>query len=114
MIQELQPDYRDIINNFKASLKNNARVWYSMYLDKRVQDLHSAEGWKTVKSKFLTYFNPMGSTKKQQIKAWKEMKSKPEEEKLTDYVFRFSQLTHDLGYSDEQHLVLCTPRGMYL
>ena len=24
-------DYRDIINKFKASLKNNARVWYSMY-----------------------------------------------------------------------------------
>ena len=45
----VQPDYRDIINKFKASLKNNARVWYSMYIDKRVQDLHSAEGWKTVK-----------------------------------------------------------------
>ena len=45
----IQPDYRDIINKFKASLKNNARVWYSMYIDKRVQDLHSAEGWKTVK-----------------------------------------------------------------
>ena len=26
----VQPDYRDIINKFKASLKNNARVWYSM------------------------------------------------------------------------------------
>ena len=48
-----RPDYRDIINKFKASLKNNGRVWYSMYIEKRVQDLHSAEGWKTVKSKFL-------------------------------------------------------------
>ena len=52
-----EPDYRDIINKFKASLKNNARVWYSMYIENRVPDLHSAEGWKTVKSKFLTYFN---------------------------------------------------------
>ena len=26
----VQPDYRTIINKFKASLKNNARVWYSM------------------------------------------------------------------------------------
>ena len=60
-----RPDYRDIINKFKASLKNNARVWYSMYIENRVQDLHSAEGWKTVKSKFLTYFNPIGSTKEQ-------------------------------------------------
>ena len=28
------PDYRDIINKFKASLKNNARVWFSMYIDR--------------------------------------------------------------------------------
>ena len=112
-----RPDYRDIINKFKASLKKNARVWYSMYIEKRIPDLHSAEGWKTVKSKFLTYFNPIGSTKEQQIKAWKELKWKPEEEKLTDFVFRFSQLAHELGYSDEQqvsHFVLCIPRGMYL
>ena len=69
------------------------------------------------KRKFLTYFNPIGSTKEQQIKAWKELKWKPEEEKLTDFVFRFSQLAHELGYSDEQqvsHFVLCIPRGMYL
>ena len=79
----VQPDYRDIINKFKASLKNNARVWYSMYIEKRVPQLHTAEGWKTVKSKFLTYFNPIGSTKEQQIEAWKELKWKPEEEKLS-------------------------------
>ena len=56
-------DYRDIINKFKASLKSNARVWYSMYIDGRITDLYSEAGWKTIKSKFLTYFNPIGSTK---------------------------------------------------
>ena len=61
----VQPDYRDIINKFNASLKNNSRVWYSMSTDKRVPQLHSVEGWKTVKSKFLTHFNPLGSTKEQ-------------------------------------------------
>ena len=113
----LQPDYRDILNKFKASLKSNPRVWYSMYIEKRVPHLHTADGWKTVKSKFLTYFNPIGSTKEQQIKAWKDLKWKPEEEKLTDFVFRFSQLAHELGYSDEQqisHFVLYIPRGLYL
>ena len=88
-----------------------------MYIENRVPDLHSADGWKAVKSKFLTYFNPIGSTKEQQIKAWKELKWKPEEEKLTDFVFRFGQLAHELGYTDEQqisHFVLCIPRGLYL
>ena len=110
-------DYKDIINKFRASLKNNARVWYSMYIDGRITDLYSEAGWKTIKSRFLTYFNPIGSTKEQQIKAWKELKWKPEEEKLTDFVFRFSQLAHELAYTDEQqiaHFVLCIPRGLYL
>ena len=110
-------DYRDIINKFKASLKNNARVWYSMYIDGRIKDLYSEAGWKTIKSRFLTYFSPIGSTKEQQIKAWKELKWKPEEEKLTDFVFRFSQLAHELAYTDGQqiaHFVLCIPRGLYL
>ena len=110
-------NYRDIINKFKASLKNNARVWYSMYIDGRITDLYSEAGWKTIKSRFLTYFNPIGSAKEQQIKALKELKWKPEEEKLTDFVFRFSQLAHELAYTDEQqiaHFVLCIPRGLYL
>ena len=115
--RRIDVDYRDIINKFKASLKNNARVWYSMYIDGRIPDLYSEAGWKTIKSKFLTYFNPIGSTKEQQIKAWKELVWKPEEEKLTDFVFRFSQLAHELAYTDEQqiaHFVLCIPRGLYL
>ena len=113
----VQPDYQEIVNKFKASLKSNARIWFRMYIEKRVPDLHSADGWKIVKEKFLTYFNPVGSTKEQQIKAWKEMVWKPEEEKLTDFVFRFSQLAYELGYSDEQqisHFVLCIPKGLYL
>ena len=72
--RRIDVDYRDIINKFKASLKDNARVWYSMYIDGRITDLYSEAGWKTIKSRFLTYFNPIGSTKEQQIKAWKELK----------------------------------------
>ena len=75
-----------------------------MYIEKRVPNINSAYGWKTLKSKFLTYFNAIVSTKEQQIKTWNELKWKPEEEKLTDFVFRFSQLVHELGYSDEQQI----------
>ena len=62
-------DYKDIINKFKSLLKNNARVWYSMYLEGRIPDSYTEVGWKAIKSRFLTYFNPIGSTKEQQIKA---------------------------------------------
>ena len=75
-----------------------------MYIDGRIPDLYSEAGWKAIKSKFLTYFNPIGSTKEQQIKVWKELKWKPEEKKLTDFVFRFSQLAHELAYTDEQQI----------
>ena len=115
--KRINVDYKGIINKFKASLKNNGRIWYSMYIEGRIPDLYSEAGWKAMKSRFLTYFNPIGSTKEQQIKAWKELKWKPEEEKLTDFVFRFSQLAHELSYTDDQqisHFVLCIPRGLYL
>ena len=88
-----------------------------MYIEGRIPDMYLEAGWKAIKSRFLTYFNPIGSTKEQQIKAWKELKWKPEEEKLTDFVFRFSQLAHELSYTDDQqisHFVLCIPRGLYL
>ena len=88
-----------------------------MYIENIVPNLHSADGWKEVKSTFLTYFNPLGSTKEQQIKAWKEMVLKPEEEKITDFVYRFSQLAYELDYPDEQqisHFLLCIPKGLYL
>ena len=41
----IQPDYQDIINKFKASLKNNARFWFIMHIEKRVPNLQSADGW---------------------------------------------------------------------
>ena len=89
-----------------------------MYIEKRFSNLHSAGGWKTVKSKVPYLFQPHRQYKgTSKLKAWKEMIWKPEEEKLTDFVFRFSPLAYELGYSDEQqisHFVLCIPRGLYL
>ena len=51
--RRIDVDYRDIINKFKASLKNNARVWYSMYIDGRITDLYSEAGWKQSRVGFL-------------------------------------------------------------
>ena len=105
--QMVQPDYRDIINKFIASIKNNARAWFSMYIENRVPNLHSTDGWKAVKSKLLTYFNPIGSINEQHIKAWKELKWKPEEEKLTDFAFRFSQHMSLVTQINNRYHILC-------
>ena len=83
-------NYKDNVNK---SLKNNAKVWYSIYIDCRITDFYSEARWRTIKSRFLTYFNPIGSTKEQQIKAWKELKWKPKEEKLTSFVFEIQSVS---------------------
>ena len=59
--RRIDVDYRDINNKFKASLKNNARVWYSMYIDGRITDLYSEAGWKTIKSRFLMQEDGIGT-----------------------------------------------------
>ena len=42
---EVNPvDYENIINKFKASLKNKARLWYNMHIEGRVQNKHTREG----------------------------------------------------------------------
>ena len=78
-----------------------------MYIEKRVPNLHTADGWKTVNSMFLTIFNPIGSTKEQQIKAWKEIIWKPEKEKLTGFVFRFSQHMNLVIQMNNRYYTLC-------
>ena len=40
--RRIDVDYRGTSStNLRASLKNNARVWYSMYIDGRITDLYS-------------------------------------------------------------------------
>ena len=49
--RRVEVNYKDIINKFKALLKNNARSWYSMYIEGRIPDLYSEAGWKAIKNK---------------------------------------------------------------
>ena len=49
----------------------------------------------------------MGSTKEQQIKTWKEMVWKPQDEKLTDFVLRFSQHMNLVTRMNNRYHTLC-------
>ena len=58
----------NLVNKFKASLKNKARRWYQTSI---LQDPRTPQQWEKLKAKFKAQYNPVGSTQEQQIKAWK-------------------------------------------
>lgn len=65
---------RNILNKFKASLKNKARRWYETSIRTNPTTLQE---WEDFKTKFKAQYNPVGSTKEQQIKAWKTLSWDP-------------------------------------
>ena len=62
----------NIVNKFKASLKNKARRWHQTSI---LQDPRTPQQWEELKTKFKAKYNPVGSTQEQQIKAWKGLGS---------------------------------------
>ena len=102
---------------FVNSLKGKARNWFHTTFGPITDDALGDITWDKIKREFLIHFNPVGSTREQQIKAWKEMKWDPTTESLDDFSFRFTQLGTDLGYTEEQQLesfILCVPPQMYI
>ena len=67
----LDEDTSHVINDFVTTLKGKARIWYDMNIPEgeRVTKRH----WNQIREKFKAYFHPLGSTKEQRIKAWKEI-----------------------------------------
>ena len=58
MNQECNQTIETSSTNSKHHLRIMQEIGIVCTLTNRVPDLHSAEGWKTVKSEFLTYLNP--------------------------------------------------------
>ena len=52
----------------------------------------TVQAYKNMLSLFTTEHNPIGSTREQQIMAWKNLK-----EKLDDFVYRFRRVAQELG-----------------
>ena len=68
----VQPDYKRHHQKLRHHSKTMQDSGLVCTLNKECLTYTQQMG-ETVKSKFLTYFNPIGSTKEQQIKTWKEM-----------------------------------------
>ena len=79
----------NLVNKFKASLKNKARRWYQTSI---LQDPRTPQQWEELKAKFKTQYISVGSTQEQQIKAWKGLEWDLTVKSLDDFTYRFIEL----------------------
>ena len=95
---------RDVISKFKASLKDKPRLWFEMQYPNVDDEPNTVQAYKNMLSSFTTEHNPIGSTREQQIMAWKTLKWEPTEEKLDDFVYKFRRVAKELGYNVDENL----------
>ena len=77
----------DVVSKFKASLKAKPRLWFEMQYPDVDDEPKTVQAYKNMLSLFTTEHNPIGSTREQQIMAWKTLKWEPTKEKLDDFVY---------------------------
>ena len=70
--EALDVDVSHIINDFVTTLKGKARIWFDMNVPDAERT--TLRQWNTIRDKFKAYFHPLGSTKEQRIRAWKDMR----------------------------------------
>ena len=110
---ELDVNVSHIINDFVTTLKGKARIWYDMNVP--VGERTTKRHWNAIRNKFQAYFHPLGSTKEQRIRAWKDMKWDPIKEAIDDFAYRYKELGHSLGLADDSifdNFKACIP-GQY-
>ena len=104
-----------LIGYFMQSLKGRARQWFDLTFSE--VNRRTFDHWKAIQNAFAQEYNPVGSTREQQIKAWKEMKWDPATESLTDFVYKYKELGKYLGYPEDQMLqsfFCCIPNTMFV
>ena len=107
---------KDVVSKFKASLKGKPRLWFEMKYPTGDDEPRTIQAYKNMLSLFTTEHNPIGSTKGQQVMAWKNLKWDPTKEKLDDFVYRFRRVAQELGYNADQQLDFfscCVPSHLY-
>ena len=86
---------KDIVCKFKASLKGKPRLCFEMQYPTPNDEPKTKEAYEKMVSSFITERNPMGSTREQQIMAWKILKLDPAQERLDDFVYKFRRIAKE-------------------
>ena len=108
---------KDVVSKFKASLKDKPRLWFEMQYPTVDDEPKTVQAYKNMLSLFTTEHNSMGSTREQQIMAWINLKWKPTNEKLDDFVYKFRRVAKELGYKTDENFNVfsyCVPSYLYL
>ena len=109
---------KDAVSKFKASLKGKPRLWWFEMQYPNVDDEpRTLQAYKNMLSSFTTEHNPIGSTREQQIMAWKTLKWDLTKEKLDDFVYKFRRVAKELGHNVDENLDVfscCVPFHLYL
>ena len=110
---ELDVNVSHIINDFVTTLKGKARVWFDMNVPEAERE--TKRHWNAIREKFKAYFHPLGSTKEQRIRAWKDMRWDPIKEAIDDFAYRYKELGMSLGLTNDSifdNFKACIP-GQY-
>ena len=75
-----------VVNKFKVSLKGKPRLWFEMQYPTSADEPKTKEAYEKMIVSFITEHNTIGSTREQQIMAWKTLNWDPVQERLDDCV----------------------------
>ena len=88
--QDPTHDAHDIIDLFNTSLNGPARNWYDLNVTGANMVERTVADWETIKTKFLKYYNPGGSTIEQQMTTLDTLKWHPLAETIEQFASKFN------------------------
>ena len=88
---------KDAVSKFKASLKGKPRLWFEMQYPTSADKSKTKEAYEKMIASIITKYNIIGSTREQQIMAWKTLNWNPAQERLDDFVYKLKRIGQELG-----------------
>ena len=95
---------KDAVSKFKVFLKGKPRLWFEMQYPTSADEPKTRKAYGKMIASFITEHNIIGSTRKQQIMAWKTLNWNPAQESLDDFVYKLKRIGQELGQTEDQQL----------
>ena len=88
---------QEIIDLFRTSLNGPARNWYDLNVTGENMGEATVDDWENIKTKFLRYYNPAGSTIEQQMTTLDTLKWHPLSETIDQFAYKFRLMYDSFG-----------------